>query len=56
MVLSAYRLTQMLEGAPGIWKPCMSGEFRMEAASGSMARLNSRQERGSPWQTPLVMV
>ena len=26
----------------------------MDAASGSIARSNRRQDRGSPWRTPLV--
>ena len=54
MVSSAYRFILMLGFGPGMLKPDRSGVFRIDAASGSIARLKSRHESGSPCRTPLV--
>lgn len=43
----------MLVDMPGIVNPDRLGEFRTAAASGLMAKLNNRQDRGSPCWTPL---
>lgn len=53
VVSSAYRLILMFVGVPGITKPDRLGVFLTVAASGSIARLNSRHDRGSPCRTPL---
>lgn len=54
MVLSAYKLILMLVDMPGIVNPARLGEFHTAAASGLMAKLNSKQDKGSPCRTPLV--
>ena len=51
MVSLANSLHFMFSGACGISMPRI-GEFLMAAASGSMPRSNSRQERASPCHTP----
>ena len=49
---SANRFITSFSGRPGMLKPWTSGSFLILHARGSMARSNSGQERGSPWQTP----
>lgn len=54
VVLSVYRLIRILDVLPGMENLVKSGEFLMDAAKGSIARLNSRHDRGLPCLTPLV--
>ena len=49
---SAKRVVLRLSFSLGIWNPCRL-LFRIRFASGSIARLNRRQESGSPCLTPL---
>lgn len=51
---SAYRLINIFVSRPGTSKPVRSGEFCIDAASGSMARSKRRHERGSPCLIPRV--
>lgn len=48
VVSSAYRLTISLSRIPGISKPARSGDSLRRQASGSIARLKRRHDRGSP--------
>ena len=51
MVSSANSLHLMLMGGLSISMPFI-GEFLIAAASGSIPRSKSKQERPSPWRTP----